>query len=98
MALGRVSQTECSFTFSLAQIDALHSNRRPNCIYPNRQFKIVKIWTIRRHRIFCWVCPSVVETKRRLLVIHSFISNVFIASLQESYSEVLPTPARLKQS
>jgi len=30
--------------------------------------------------------------------IHSFISNIYIAPLQESYSKALPTPARLKRA
>jgi len=30
--------------------------------------------------------------------IHSFILNIYIAPLQENYSEVLPTPARLKRA
>jgi len=30
--------------------------------------------------------------------IHSFISNIYIAPLQENYSEVLPTPARLNRT
>jgi len=29
--------------------------------------------------------------------IHSFILNIYIAPLQENYSEALPTPARLKR-
>src|ERR1043165_10141682 len=31
-------------------------------------------------------------------MIHSFISNIYIAPLQENYSEALPTPARLKRA
>jgi len=31
------------------------------------------------------------------LFIHSFILNIYIAPLQENYSEALPTPARLKR-
>ena len=31
-------------------------------------------------------------------LIHSFISNIYIAPLQENYSEALPTPARLKRA
>ena len=30
--------------------------------------------------------------------IHSVILNIYIAPLQENYSEVLPTPARLKRA
>src|SRR6218665_3059771 len=30
--------------------------------------------------------------------IHSFILNIYIAPLQEDYSEALPTPARLKRA
>ena len=30
--------------------------------------------------------------------IHSFILNIYIAPLQENYSEALPTPARLKRA
>src|SRR6218665_1215421 len=32
------------------------------------------------------------------LFIHSFILNIYIAPLQENYSEALPTPARLKRA
>src|ERR1043165_7033420 len=31
-------------------------------------------------------------------MIHSFISNIYIAPLQENYSEALPTPARPKRA
>jgi len=30
--------------------------------------------------------------------LHSFILNIYIAPLQEDYSETLPTPARLKRA
>jgi len=33
-----------------------------------------------------------------LYKIHSFILNIYIAPLQENYSEALPTPARLKRA
>ena len=32
------------------------------------------------------------------IFIHSFILNIYIAPLQENYSEALPTPARLKRA
>src|SRR6218665_1098949 len=35
--------------------------------------------------------------RKILLFIHSFILNIYIAPLQEDYSEALPTPARLKE-
>jgi len=34
---------------------------------------------------------------KRNSFIHSFILNIYIAPLQENYSEALPTPARLKE-
>jgi len=36
--------------------------------------------------------------KMRYEFIHSFILNIYIALLQENYSEALPTPARLKRA
>src|SRR6218665_2398803 len=36
--------------------------------------------------------------KSAITFIHSFILNIYIAPLQDNYSEALPTPARLKRA
>src|SRR6218665_1555585 len=36
--------------------------------------------------------------QHRSTLIHSFILNIYIAPLQENYSEALPTPARINNS
>jgi len=46
----------------------------------------------------CNKLSSVITTGSISPVIHSFILNIYIAPLQENYSEALPTPARIKSA